>query len=152
MKIGFRVCNLILFQSGLPPHAHVHINDMPSLYQVCYPSDIEVPLHTINTTGSPNVCFQQDCNGECTVARIDDVYGSGISVFPNPTHNILIIESGISDLGNIEITSLNGQLIRNEEMEGASYQLDLSSLGSGVYFITIRSNDFVTTRKIIKLE
>ena len=31
------------------------------------------------------------------------------------------------------------------------YQLDLSSFRKGVYFITIRSKDFVTTRKIVKL-
>jgi hypothetical protein len=36
-------------------------------------------------------------------------------------------------------------------MEGTTQQLDLSSFQSGVYFITIRSKDFVTTRKIIKL-
>ena len=36
-------------------------------------------------------------------------------------------------------------------MEGPTHQLDLSSFQKGVYFITIRSNDFVRTRKIIKI-
>jgi hypothetical protein len=36
-------------------------------------------------------------------------------------------------------------------MEGTSHQLDLSSLQKGVYLISIRSKDFVTTRKVIKL-
>jgi hypothetical protein len=36
-------------------------------------------------------------------------------------------------------------------MEGKSHQIDLSSFQKGVYFITIRSKDFVTTRKVIKL-
>ena len=51
----------------------------------------------------------------------------------------------------INITSTNGQLIYNGEMEGTTHQLDLSSFHKGVYLITIRSEDFVTTKKIVKL-
>ena len=36
------------------------------------------------------------------------------------------------------------------EMEGSSHQIDLSLFTEGIYFITIKSNDLVTTRKIIK--
>ena len=46
---------------------------------------------------------------------------------------------------------MNGHQILFEEMEGPNHQLDLSSFQNGVYFITIRSKDFVTCRKIIKL-
>ena len=74
-----------------------------------------------------------------------------ISIYPNPSNSILTIETGISDHYNIEITCLNGQMMYKTEMEGTTYQLDLSSFQKGVYFITIRSKDFVTTRKIIKL-
>jgi hypothetical protein len=44
-----------------------------------------------------------------------------------------------------------GPILIRQEIEGTSHQLDLSSFQKGVYFITIRSKDFVTTRKIIKL-
>jgi len=36
-------------------------------------------------------------------------------------------------------------------MEGTVHQIDLSSFKKGVYFITIRSKEYVTTEKIIKL-
>jgi len=72
-------------------------------------------------------------------------------IFPNPAKSILTIESESPGLHLINITSLNGQLIFNTEMEGTTHQLDLSSFQKGVYFITIRSKDFVTTRKIVKL-
>ncbi len=42
-------------------------------------------------------------------------------------------------------------MIHRTEMEGTSHQIDLSTFQKGVYFITIRSKDFATTRKIIKL-
>ena len=72
-------------------------------------------------------------------------------IYPNPALTQITIETIKADLYNIEITSLNGQQLLNVEMEGITQQIDISSFQSGVYFITIRSKDFVTTRKIIKL-
>jgi hypothetical protein len=72
-------------------------------------------------------------------------------VYPNPTYILLTIETVTSGPYTIKITSLNGHLIYSKEMEGTTHQIDLSSFQKGVYIITIRSKDFTTTRKIIKL-
>jgi hypothetical protein len=74
-----------------------------------------------------------------------------IRLYPNPANTFITIETYASDLLNIEITSLNGQLYVKRDIRGPIHQIDLSSFEIGVYFITIRSKDFVTTRKIIKL-
>jgi hypothetical protein len=52
---------------------------------------------------------------------------------------------------SVEITSSRGQLIARKTMNGTTMQLDLSSFRNGIYFITVRSKDFVTTKKIVKL-
>ncbi len=101
---------------------------------------------SVNMTGSPNVEFK-DCSG----TEIEEYSMSGLSIFPNPTNTLLTIEADQPGYHSMEITSLNGQLTYSEEMEGSTHQIDLSSFQKGVYFITIRSEDFVTTRKIIKL-
>jgi len=75
----------------------------------------------------------------------------GIKIYPNPTSDLLTIEIDNPDWKLVDLTSLNGQIIYSTKLEGTSYQLDLSSFRKGAYFITIRSRDFVTTRKIIKL-
>ena len=82
---------------------------------------------------------------------LKDLKFPGHLVYPNPTNSLLTIEMGILSQYHIEITSLNGQLFYSTEMEGTSHQIDLSSYPKGVYLITISSNDFVTTKKIIKL-
>ena len=74
-----------------------------------------------------------------------------LTIHPNPASSSIKIETCISYLHNIEITSLNGKLIFSKEMAGSVCQIDLSSFRKGVYFITIRSKDFVITKKIIKL-
>jgi lysophospholipase L1-like esterase len=84
------------------------------------------------------------------IGKTNPVPGTA-KVYPNPTNTYLTVETGISDLHTIEITSLNGQLIKSVDMEEANYQLDFSDFQKGVYFITIRSKDYLTTRKIIKM-
>ena len=82
---------------------------------------------------------------------IDKLLSNQIRIYPNPTNNLLTIESEYPDHYSFEITSLNGQQLFTDEMEGTSHQLDLSHLQKGVYFISIRSTDFISTKKIIKL-
>ena len=74
-----------------------------------------------------------------------------LQIYPNPTNDLLTIETDQFDHYSINITTLNGQQILIGAMEGTSHQIDLSPFQGGVYFITIRSKDFVSTRKIIKL-
>jgi N-acetylneuraminic acid mutarotase len=74
-----------------------------------------------------------------------------LNLYPNPSGDVINIETGIAGCYSVEITTLNGQLIFSGDMDGTTYQIDLLSFQKGVYFITIRSKDFVTTRKIIKL-
>jgi len=74
-----------------------------------------------------------------------------LSIAPNPVYDLLTIGTTLSGQHLILLTNLNGQLIISKELEGTTHQLDLSSFNKGIYFITIRSKDFVTTRKIIKL-
>jgi hypothetical protein len=72
-------------------------------------------------------------------------------IYPNPSDGLLTMETEQPGLKSIEITNFNGQQIFSGRFEGASHQIDISSFPKGVYFITIRSEDFVRTKKIIKL-
>jgi len=74
-----------------------------------------------------------------------------IMLYPNPVTGKVTLHTNKHDVYDLSISSLNGQLNYRTTMEGTSHQLDLSSSQKGVYFITIRSKDFVTTKKIIKL-
>jgi endonuclease I len=72
-------------------------------------------------------------------------------IYPNPTKGTLTIET--KDIGEYStvITTLNGMQLYWQEITNARHHVDLSSLEKGFYFISIRSKDLVTTKKIIKL-
>lgn len=74
-----------------------------------------------------------------------------IKMYPNPTLGQLTVETGEAGFYQVKVISLSGQSVLSRNLEGPTLQVDLSGFRKGVYFITIRSRDFVSTRKIIKL-
>ncbi len=74
-----------------------------------------------------------------------------LSVYPNPTSDMVTIQTNEFGQYSIVITSLNGQVMHSSISNLQTQQLDLSNYLKGVYLITVKSNDFVTTRRIIKL-
>jgi endonuclease I len=89
--------------------------------------------------------------GEDQSTDIVDQFHSSFRVYPNPVRDVLTIETSILGQYSINISSMKSQRIYSDKLEGSIQQIDLSPFPEGVYFITIRSKDVVTTRKVIKL-
>lgn len=100
-----------------------------------------------------------DFNGNVSSARlfviiatgIEASYADEISVYPNPTSDFVYVQTKAEGTYSIEIITATGQLIFDKKMEGPLHQIDLALFLSGYYFITIRSDNIVITRKIIVL-
>lgn len=84
-------------------------------------------------------------NSTSTLSQKND----GFSMYPNPTTGKINIQ--MNTFGNYELSvnSLNGKLMKNIMTQGTSFELDLSSLEKGVYFITVKSKESVNVRKLI---
>ena len=75
---------------------------------------------------------------------------SGIKLYPNPTDGRLNITTDSPGYYTLEIKSLKGQELFSTNFKGSFQTIDLSSFKAGVYIITIRSDDLLVTRKIIR--
>jgi S-formylglutathione hydrolase FrmB len=73
-----------------------------------------------------------------------------VMFFPNPVKEMVTIQTSIPTTYELAITNINGQLLYRDKMEGPTRQIDLSSFEKGIYFIKIRSRDYVRTEKVIK--
>ncbi len=71
-----------------------------------------------------------------------------IAVYPNPVFNTLTIESLQSAV--IEITNIQGQLIKIYTTTGNKINIDVSSLTSGVYILQVRTEKGIEVKKFIK--
>ena len=76
---------------------------------------------------------------------IEDISALGIFVYPNPTKDIITIETRLKI--KIEIHDMMGRLFSVDEN---TKHLDLSSLAKGIYNLSILYNDKVYIKQIIK--
>jgi hypothetical protein len=78
---------------------------------------------------------------------------NNISVFPNPTHDYFTIQlHDVSQgLNRIELTDISGKIVHAENISfNGRYQVDISHLSKGIYFLTVSSNSGLQTQKLIK--
>jgi len=87
----------------------------------------------------------------CTVsyASIDENEKLIVSVFPNPTNDVLNIRSDVSF--SAELVDLNGAVIYKLNAESTAHTLNLSDLENGVYFLKTYSNDASAVQQVVKL-
>jgi N-acetylneuraminic acid mutarotase/predicted GH43/DUF377 family glycosyl hydrolase len=104
----------------------------------------------IRATAKGGDCFAA-CVVSVTSVGVRDIHTVKVDLFPNPSTDHINLNMGQTDIYSVEIFSNTGRIICQRDFEGYSHQIDLTSFQKGVYFITIRSKEFVTTRKIIKL-
>ena len=72
-------------------------------------------------------------------------------LYPNPASDYIHLEMNRTGSHFFRIASGDGAVIMEGIFSGNQIRIDLSSFPKGVCLITIRSKDFVTTKKIIKL-
>ncbi|WP_438966524.1 fibronectin type III domain-containing protein [Flavobacterium sp.] len=69
--------------------------------------------------------------------------------YPNPVNDILNIFH-TSEISSISVVNLIGQSIMLQEINSNNYQLDMSSLNTGVYLVKVKANNTEKTIKITK--
>ncbi len=86
---------------------------------------------------------------ECTSNILNKIMDN-INIAPNPINDIFKIY-GIENLSNIKIkiTDITGKVMYQRDLQNDEH-LDISTYSSGVYFISINSNEGNKTLKIIK--
>ena len=111
---------------------------------------------TPDTNGSYAV---EISNGTCTVTSdcidmiilgiSDDINDLGISVYPNPIIDRLIIDIGENQNIQIEILDNSGKLIISKATKQQITSIDLSGYTPGIYFINLTNDEISTVKRII---
>jgi serine/threonine protein kinase len=74
-----------------------------------------------------------------------------ISLYPNPAITVLNIENASTlTIDAVAIYSINGSLLREINNQQNLETISVADLASGIYFVKIKSNDKVITKKFIK--
>jgi len=80
-----------------------------------------------------------------------DFFASNFAVYPNPASNVLNIDSKSNvALTQLQLTDINGRIVKEVKASGLSTQINVSELNAGVYFLKATSAQGTGTTKIVK--
>ncbi|WP_443632291.1 M36 family metallopeptidase [Candidatus Marifrigoribacter sp. Uisw_064] len=81
----------------------------------------------------------------------NDVALQNISMLPNPTTGMVIVNSPNADVHQIEVIDVQGRIISLKQYNNSNqYLVDLSSLQSAMYFVRIHTSEGSLIKRVIK--
>ena len=83
-----------------------------------------------------------------SVAR--DNESAEISIYPNPFNDELSIQTKGNREYSVELINISGITLYQSKIESNFHRINLRELSSGVYFVRVLSEDFVSVRKVLK--
>jgi surface protein len=125
--------------SGLDVQSNITLGAAEINY--CNGSDARLIL-----TSSPNNWTINDAGVDCSTAGIDNQNQLDISIYPNPTSDMVYIESNYTQL-KVVIYNFLGKEVMNKAITNT---IDISHLDIGVYILQLSDGVKLSTRKIIK--
>ena len=80
---------------------------------------------------------------------VTEELGVNFGFYPNPASDVLNIDFNETKVNEITLTSVQGQLINKfSNIQGDSYQLDLSNIAEGVYYVNLFNGERIVTERI----
>jgi photosystem II stability/assembly factor-like uncharacterized protein len=83
-----------------------------------------------------------------TASNNDLSISNNFSIFPNPTHDNLTIET--PEKATIEILNIEGQIIKTINTADKQATIDVADLSSGIYIIKAKTEKGIAVKKFIK--
>jgi hypothetical protein len=82
------------------------------------------------------------------VLGLDESANANLSVYPNPSSDVVTIESNMTE-GSIQIIDLTGKVVANKTVNGVATAINTSALTNGMYTVILTNGSTVETRKFI---
>ena len=85
------------------------------------------------------------------IAGIDDnVEVDGFGLYPNPANDRTVMTLGnVSDNASIVVTDVNGKEVYRAAVTDTRVEFNVATWSEGVYFVTLRDNDQIVTKKLV---
>ena len=96
-----------------------------------------------------NNCHSDTSNAVIvTNVSVNELATSGIKFYPNPVHDILIIEA--SQKGNLELINGSGVSVLNQQIETGLHRIELHTFPPGIYVLAWRNEEGYKYSRIVR--
>ena len=75
---------------------------------------------------------------------------SEISVFPNPTNDVVYISYNSNTSADVTLFNINGAACLKQQLTASNQSISLSGLPAGVYFVSVEVEGNVVRKKVVK--
>lgn len=93
--------------------------------------------------GSPGKAYSP-----CNTSLPESTVPLTVQIFPNPTQDIITIETGAESEGLVQLIDLQGRLILNNKVQSFPITLNLKNLSSGQYILWVKQGNQTAHRKV----
>ena len=94
---------------------------------------------------------QTDFNGNYTyfkIVSVNSVIDKNVSIYPNPSTGSFVIETNASTNQTLQVYDVNGRVVLTQALNGKT-TIDASSLPSGIYNLSIISDEGVANKRLV---
>ncbi|MCE3229805.1 MAG: hypothetical protein K0S32_4356 [Bacteroidetes bacterium] len=120
------------------------------VYKETVDFDHGVGVYTLSTTSINNNDVFIHKMSQPSVGMKEYELVNGVSIYPNPTSSTIHLQFKKEAPVSYEIRNALGHLIFAKEAKEKLIEIDLKDYQSGLYFVTVKSDGFIKTSKVIK--
>jgi hypothetical protein len=85
-----------------------------------------------------------------TLGNEDFEISNNFKLYPNPTQNIVNIETQDLDNASVEVYDINGRQLLSQKLNTITNVINIDNLASGVYMFKVSSSQGTATSKVVK--
>ncbi|MEQ8324789.1 MAG: LamG-like jellyroll fold domain-containing protein [Vicingaceae bacterium] len=143
--------------SGVPSNAELNIGKLyvwnsPVSYHYFHGKLDDIKIYTRELSFAEITALYQNnynCSGTITGISDEKDLNQNIQVFPNPVINNLQIAHSLSELPNLELFNVQGQIVMSRTNLMTNEYIDLSNLTNGVYTARFSNANGQSTKRIV---
>lgn len=115
--------------------------------RVSQKGDYKLIVKLSNCISDTSDVYRYDPNSIAYTGQLEN----GISVYPNPSTGMLIMENKYAEINAYELVSVTGQkmLVHNQKLPAGKHTLQLSALAKGIYFLNITTKTGVLHLRVV---
>ena len=110
-----------------------------------------VSTNTVLSTATVNYHVSTVSNGapEGQTGIADNDVDSQFDLYPNPARDIVHVQCAVAD-AQLTVTDMNGKVVYAlDGTHNGTIEVNVSGWSAGVYFVNLRNNDTVVTKKLV---
>jgi Secretion system C-terminal sorting domain len=145
-----------------------NINLLDSSHQGQCDGMVRFSINTYGGLGNGTTIFNHagiyfDDNDVVMTNTVEDIVGTpnqtdainktnNIHLYPNPATNQLTIKTEQNTYASFTITNSMGQVLIQQPINSPQTNVDIKTLASGLYYISLKGADGITVRKFVKID